>query len=59
MDCQFWKIVSWLFFSIVVLESLYAGFMLNCWLGLFACGVGFIGGLLYGKYRQNKRNDAQ
>lgn len=52
MSCKFWKSLAWMFFATVFLESLYTGVKFHCWLGLAACAAGFVGGLVYGRFRK-------
>jgi len=52
--CNFLKIISWVFFSAVIIQSLYVGIKFNCWLGLVAAIVGFSGGFSYARFRKNK-----
>ena len=50
--CKIWKSLAWMFFGLVMAQALYAGVKFGCWLG-FAAGVtGFIGGLLYGRFKK-------
>jgi len=46
------NLVSWIFFATVILRALYVGLKYGCWLGLVAAIAGFIGGLVYAKYRK-------
>lgn len=53
MSCKHWKFLGWMFFGLVAAESLYTGIKYDCWLGTVACLAGFIGGLVYGKFKRN------
>lgn len=52
MGCKLWKSLAWMFFLLVTAESLYSGVKYGCWLGLLACAAGFIGGVVYGKFKK-------
>lgn len=51
--CKIWKSLAWMFFGLVIAESLYTGVKFGCWSGLMACAAGFVGGLVYGRFRKN------
>jgi len=53
ISCKVWKTLSWMFFGLVLTESLYVGVKFNCWLGLLACSIGFVSGLIYGKFKKS------
>ncbi len=51
--CRLWKSLGWMFFGLVVAQSLYVGVKFGCWSGLLACTAGFVGGLVYGKFKKS------
>jgi len=53
MNCKVGKSLAWMFFGLVVAESLYSGVQYHCWSGLIACVVGFVGGLAYGRCKKS------
>lgn len=50
--CQLLKILSWLFFSSVILQSLYSGLKFGCWWGLSTAILGIIVGFLYVRFKR-------
>lgn len=50
--CKPWKLLAWMFFGLVMGEALYSGVKFGCWLGFIAGITGFLGGLLYGRFRK-------
>ena len=50
-QCRLWKTLANMFFGLVMAEALYTGVKFGCWLGFVAGITGFIGGILYGKFK--------
>lgn len=55
-QCKSYKSLAWLFFGLVMIESLYTGLRFGCWLGFIACLMGFMGGMLYGRLKRNVKS---
>jgi ABC-type dipeptide/oligopeptide/nickel transport system permease subunit len=57
MICRNWKSLAWMFYGLVVTQSLYTGVKFDCWSGLVACSVGFVigflSGLMHGKFKKS------
>lgn len=51
-QCKTWKTLAHMFFGLVMAESLYTGVKFGCWLGFVAGITGFVGGLLYGRFKK-------
>lgn len=50
-QCKLWKSLAWMFFGLVMSEALYIGVKFDCWLGFIAGMVGFVGGIIYGRFK--------
>lgn len=53
ISCKMWKTLAHMFFGLVLAESFYVGVKFGCWLGVIACSIGFVSGLIYGKFKKN------
>lgn len=53
-NCTFWKILSGIFFILVLASTLYCGLKLGYWMGFGTLVLGFISGFIYAKFRKSK-----
>jgi membrane associated rhomboid family serine protease len=52
--CKICKSLAWMFFGLVMAQALYTGVKFGCWLGFAAGLTGFIGGIVYGRFKKRE-----
>lgn len=55
LKCDLFKVLAWLFFGTVLVQSLYAGIRFGCWMGFVTLIAGFAGGFSYAFYKRRNK----